>query len=127
MLWGTAIGWPITPPALRWGPRFLYERYRLPIVINENGMSAHDVVSPDGKVHDPNRITFLEAYLAELEKATEDGVDIDSYFLWSLMDNFEWSRGYTERFGLVYVDHQTQQRIPKDSAAWYTQWIDRHT
>ena len=122
----TAIGWPITPSCLRWGPRFLYERYQLPIVITENGMSAHDVVSPDGKVHDPNRIAFLEAYLAELEKATEDGVDIDGYFLWSLMDNFEWSCGYTERFGLVYVDYQTLERTPKDSAEWYKQWIDSH-
>ncbi len=123
----TAINWPVTPPCLRYGPRFLYERYHLPIVITENGMSAHDVVSLDGKVHDPNRIDFLQRYLAELEKATEDGVDIEGYFLWSFMDNFEWARGYTERFGMVYVDYQTQQRIPKDSAYWYKQWIEDHT
>lgn len=120
----TAIQWPITPKALRWGPRFLYERYRLPIVITENGMSAHDVVSLDGKVHDPNRIDFLQRYLTELEKSTEDGVDIEGYFLWSFMDNFEWSRGYTERFGIVYVDYETQARILKDSAYWYKAFIE---
>ncbi len=123
----TAIQWPVTPAALRWGPRFLYERYGLPIVITENGMSAHDTVSLDGKVHDPNRIDFLHRYLLELEKATDDGVDVDAYFLWSLMDNFEWSRGYTERFGMVYVDFETQERIPKDSAYWYKNWIAAHT
>ncbi|MBQ3093854.1 MAG: beta-glucosidase [Clostridia bacterium] len=123
----TAIQWPVTPEALRWGPRFLYERYGLPIVITENGMSAHDVVSLDGQVHDPNRIDFVHRYLLELEKATEDGVDVDGYFLWSFLDNFEWARGYTERFGLVYVDYTTQERILKDSAYWYKEWIEEHT
>ena len=122
----TAIQWPVTPKALRFGPRFLYERYQLPIMITENGMSAHDTVSLDGKVHDPNRIDFLERYLAELEKATDDGVDLDGYFLWSFMDNFEWARGYNERFGIVYVDYQTGERIPKDSAEWYAKWIRSH-
>ncbi len=123
----TAIQWPVTPKALRFGPRFLYERYHLPIVITENGMSAHDVVSLDGAVHDPNRIDFLERYLAELERATDDGVDVEGYFLWSFMDNFEWARGYNERFGIVYVDYTTGERIPKDSARWYTKWIADHT
>lgn len=123
----TAIQWTVTPESLRWGPRFYYERYKLPFFITENGMSAHDVVSLDGKVHDPNRIDFLNRYLIELEKATDDGVDIGGYFQWSFMDNFEWAKGYTERFGLVYVDYETQQRIPKDSAYWYKNWIEEHT
>lgn len=123
----TAIQWPVTPQSLRWGPRFLYERYKLPIVITENGMSAHDVVSLDGKIHDPNRIDFLNRYLLELEKATDDGVDVDGYFLWSFLDNYEWHSGYTERFGAVYVDYKTQQRIPKDSALWYKNWIQQHS
>ena len=123
----TAIQWTVTPESLRWGPRFYYERYKLPFFITENGMSAHDVVSLDGKVHDPNRIDFLNRYLIELEKATDDGVDIGGYFQWSFMDNFEWAKGYTERFGLVYVDYETQQRIPKDSAYWYKNWIEKHT
>lgn len=122
----TAIQWPVTPECLHWGPLFLYERYKLPIYITENGMSAHDWVSLDGKVHDPNRIDFLERYLCELEKAADDGACIDGYFLWSFMDNFEWSRGYTERFGIVYTDYKTQKRIPKDSAYWYKDWIEKH-
>ena len=90
-------------------------------------MSAHDTVSLDGKVHDPNRVDFLHRYLLELEKAVDDGADIRGYFLWSFMDNFEWAKGYTDRFGIVYVDYGTQERIPKDSAYWYRDWIEKHS
>ena len=121
-----ALQWSVTPQCLHWGPKFLYDRYGLPIYITENGMACHDVVSIDGKVHDPNRIDFLNRYLLELEKATEDGADIGGYFLWSLMDNFEWVDGYTPRFGIVYVDYATQQRIIKDSGHWYKTWIEQH-
>ena len=114
----TAVLWPVTPEALYWGPRFLYERYRKPIYITENGMSCHDVVSIDGKVHDPNRTDFLARYLKELKRAAGE-IDLRGYFHWSFMDNFEWEKGYSERFGLVYVDYQTQQRMKKDSAYWY--------
>ena len=82
-------------------------------------MSCHDVVSLDGQVHDPNRIDYMHRYLRELRRAAEDGVDVRGYFAWSLMDNFEWARGYNERFGLVHVDYQTQKRTIKDSARWY--------
>ena len=122
----TACGWPVTPRALYWGPRYLWERYRLPFIISENGMSCHDWVTPDGKVHDPNRNDYLRQYLTELRRACGDGVDIRGYFYWSLLDNFEWSRGYTERFGLVYVDYATQKRTPKDSMAWYAETIRRN-
>lgn len=115
----TAANWPVTPEALYWGPRFLYERYGKPVLISENGMSGIDVVSVDGKVHDPERIDFVTRYLRELRRAADDGVDILGYLYWSLLDNFEWSDGYLQRFGLVYVDYRSQQRIPKDSAAWY--------
>ena len=115
----TAIQWPITPEALYWGPRFLYERYRTPFVITENGMSSHDVVSLDGQVHDPQRQDYMHRYLLALRRAAEDGVDVAGYFAWSLMDNFEWAYGYTERFGLTYVDYATQERIVKDSFRWY--------
>ena len=114
----TAVLWPVTPEALYWGPKFLYERYRKPIYITENGMSCHDVVSIDGKVHDPNRTDFLARYLKELKRAAGE-IDLRGYFHWSLMDNFEWEKGYSERFGLVYVDYQTQKRMKKDSAYWY--------
>ena len=77
----------------------------------------------DGKVHDPNRIDYLHRYLKELRRASEDGVDIRGYFCWSLLDNFEWARGYSERFGLVYVDYATGERIPKDSLGWYAETI----
>ena len=119
----TACGWPVTPRALYWGPRFLWERYRLPFMISENGMSCHDWVMTDGKVHDPNRIDYLHRYLKELRRACSDGVDVRGYFCWSLLDNFEWAKGYTERFGLVYVDYATGERIPKDSLAWYAETI----
>jgi beta-glucosidase len=119
----TAFGWPITPRALYWGPRFLWERYRLPFMISENGMSCHDRVMLDGKVHDPSRIDYLHRYIRELRRASEDGADIRGYFCWSLLDNFEWAKGYTERFGLVYVDYATGERTPKDSLTWYAETI----
>ena len=117
-----ANGWPLTPEALYWGPKLLYERYRKPLYITENGMSCHDAVSLDGKVHDPNRIDFLDRYLRELKRAADE-IDLRGYFHWSLTDNFEWEKGYTERFGLVYVDFRTQERIPKDSAFHYREII----
>ena len=116
----TAIDWPVE--CLYWGPKFLYERYQKPIYITENGLSCHDVISLDGKVHDPNRIDFLARYLHELKKAAGE-IDLRGYFQWSLMDNFEWAKGYSERFGLVYVDYPTQKRILKDSAYWYQEII----
>lgn len=115
----TAMQWPVTPDALYWGPKFLYERYHLPFIITENGMSGNDCVYVDGTVHDPQRINYMHRYLRALKRAAEDGVDVRGYFAWSLMDNFEWGFGYTERFGLVYVDLNTQQRIVKDSGRWY--------
>lgn len=115
----TAANWPVTPECFYWGVRFLYERYHLPIYITENGMSCHDVVSVDGKVHDPNRQNFLDLYLSALQKASDDGADVRGYFLWTFLDNFEWEKGYTERFGIVHVDFATQKRTVKDSAYWY--------
>ena len=111
--------WPVTPEALYWGPRFLNERYKLPIVITENGMANTDWVALDGKVHDPQRIDFLRRYLLAYRRAATDGVDVRGYFQWSLTDNFEWTEGYKQRFGLTYVDFETQQRTLKDSAWWY--------
>lgn len=121
----TATNWPVTPEALYWGPKFLYERYRKPIYITENGMACHDTVSQDGKVHDPNRIDFLARYLKNLKRAAEE-IDIRGYFQWSLMDNFEWDKGYAERLGIIYVDFETQERIWKDSAYWYRDLIRRN-
>ncbi|HEX2985443.1 MAG TPA: GH1 family beta-glucosidase [Caproiciproducens sp.] len=115
----TAIGWPITPSCTYWSSRYLYERYQSPVLISENGMSAHDAVSLDGRVHDPNRIDYLHRHLLSLRHAVEKGVPVKGYFAWSLLDNFEWASAYNDRFGLVFVDYRTQERIPKDSAYWY--------
>lgn len=115
----TATNWPVTPECLYWGVRFLYERYHLPIYITENGMACHDQISADGRVHDSNRIDFLDKYLSALQRASEEGIGIQGYFLWTFLDNFEWDKGYNERFGLVFVDYATQKRIVKDSAYWY--------
>ena len=115
----THFVWPVTPETIYWGTRFVFERYRLPIVITENGLSCHDWVSLDGRVHDPQRIDFLTRYLRQLRRAAAEGVDVRGYFHWSLMDNFEWAEGYKQRFGLVHVDYATQRRTPKDSAAWF--------
>jgi len=120
----TAIDWQIQPQCLYWVARFLYERYGLPVMITENGISCHDAVSLDGKVHDPNRIDYLNRHLLHLERAVDEGVPVLGYFQWSIMDNLEWARGYFDRFGLVYVDFETQERIIKDSGRWYRRVIE---
>lgn len=118
-----AYQWTISPESLYWGPRFLYERYHTPVVITENGMANTDLVSLDGKVHDPQREDYIRRYLGELRRAVQDGVDVKGYFYWSIMDNFEWAVAYQQRFGMVYVDYNTQQRIPKDSYHLYQRII----
>lgn len=115
----TAIRWNIVPEALYWGPKFLYENYKVPVYITENGLSNTDWVSMDGQVHDPQRIDYTRRYLLHLRRAIQDGADIRGYFHWSILDNFEWAEGYKERFGLIHVDYQTQKRTLKDSARWY--------
>ena len=121
----TALGWPVTPGVMNYGIRYMYERYNLPIYIFEDGLACNDIISLDGKVHDSNRIDFLTRYLTDLEKAYKAGVPILGYFHWSFTDNFEWHSGYDPRFGLIYVDYETQQRIPKDSAYWYSDLIKK--
>ncbi len=119
----TACKWPVTPEVMHSGMSHLYRRYGLPIYITENGQSCNDRVFLDGKVHDPDRIDFLNRYLLALKKAIDEGVPVKGYLHWSLLDNFEWAEGYDERFGLVYVDFETQRRILKDSAGWFSKVI----
>lgn len=119
----TGNDWPVTPECFRWGLKFLYERYRTPIYVTENGMCSRDVLSSDGKVHDPQRIDFLNRYILAMKKTMDEGADIRGYFQWTLTDNFEWSCGYRDKFGLVYVDFATQRRYLKDSAFWYAKVI----
>ncbi len=115
----TANYWPVTPECLYWAPKFLYERYQKPFIVTENGTSSHDWICLDGKVHDTYRVDFMHRYLRELRRAADDGVDVAGYFAWSVLDNFEWTRGYSERFGMIYVDYETQKRTMKDSAYYY--------
>ena len=115
----TALKWPVTPEVLNWGVRFLQERYCLPGYITENGLSCNDRIYLDGQVHDIDRIDFLARYLQALNRAVDSGADIRGYFQWALTDNFEWHSGYSERFGLVFIDYPTGRRIPKDSFHWY--------
>jgi beta-glucosidase len=95
-----------------------------PVYITENGCSGTDEIVA-GEVHDQHRVDFLTEHLTALAKAMADGVDVRGYFVWSLLDNFEWSKGYRPRFGLVHVDYSTQVRTPKDSYRWYQSLIRR--
>lgn len=113
------IDWlQIVPESLYYAPKFLYERYHKPIIISENGLCNVDFVSLDGKVHDPQRIDYIERYLIELDKVSKE-IPVLGYFYWSLFDNFEWNSGLRKRFGLVHVDYKTNVRTPKDSYYFY--------
>jgi beta-glucosidase len=120
---GTLPWLEIAPLAPYWAARFQTERYKLPVVFTENGYCNTDFVQLDGEVHDPQRIDFVRRYLRGIQRALNEGIAVDGYFYWSIMDNFEWAEGYKDRFGLVHVDYQTQKRTPKDSAAWYREVI----
>lgn len=118
------IGWVVTPEVLYWSAKFMYDRYKKPILITENGFSDNDCVSLDGQVHDPQRINYIHRYLLAYKKAADEGIPLMGYFYWSEMDNFEWAEGYDKRFGLVYVDYRTQERIVKDSGWWFKKVIE---
>lgn len=119
----TEMKWSIDPEVLYWAPKFLYERYHIPIILTENGIASKDTITKEGRIEDTKRISFLESYITQLLKAKEEGIPIDGYFVWSLLDNFEWLNGYEKRFGLVYVDYASQKRIIKDSGYWYRDYI----
>lgn len=119
-----SLGWVIDERVMYWNVRFVYERYGLPIMITENGLAANDVVSIDGKVHDPNRTDFICRYLKQLKRAIDEGIPVIGYQHWSVMDNFEWAEGYDPRFGLIYVDYATQKRSIKESAWTYKHIIE---
>jgi beta-glucosidase len=116
----TEMGWSIDATGLE---ELLLRLHRdhpgLPLMITENGAAFDDRVAPDGHVHDDRRIAYLRDHLAAVARAIAAGVDVRGYFAWSLLDNFEWSYGYSKRFGIIHVDYATQQRTWKDSALWY--------
>lgn len=122
----STVDWqPIVPQALYWGPRFVTERYpNLPIFITENGVATREHVFLDGKVHDIDRVDYLQRVLVELGRALREGISVRGYYHWSLLDNFEWADGYKQRFGLVYVDYQSLRRRPKDSFEYYRRVIE---
>ncbi len=115
----------VVPDALYWAPRHVAEQlgFRGTFFVSENGCAARDEVNAAGEVIDLDRIVYLRGYLRQLARAAAEGLPITGYCLWSLLDNFEWSWGYAKRFGIVYVDYPTQRRIPKASAAWYSECI----
>ncbi|MBB6351484.1 beta-glucosidase [Nonomuraea muscovyensis] len=124
----TAFGWPVVPDGLRELLTGLRDRYGAalpPIYVTENGCSQPDELTPEG-VDDQERIAFLRDHIAAMERARAEGVDVRGYFVWSLLDNFEWAEGYHQRFGLVHVDFATQRRTPKASFRWYRDFLAGH-
>lgn len=116
----TEMGWAIDPTGLHeLIMRYTREAPGLPLYITENGAAYDDKPGPEGRVHDPERIAYLHGHLTAVRRAITDGADVRGYYLWSLMDNFEWAYGYGKRFGAVYVDYATLARTPKSSARWY--------
>jgi beta-glucosidase len=128
----TDFGWPVVPDGLRELLVLLKERYPAlpPVMITENGCSYNMGPDPEGDpagvVDDQPRIDYLDSHLRAVAAAVEEGVDVRGYYCWSLMDNFEWTEGYTQRFGLVHVDYETQVRTPKRSFDWYAETVRAH-
>ncbi len=120
----TQAEWAIVPEGLYYTTKFFYQRYKLPIVITENGHQNNDYVMLDGKVHDQERIDYTRRHLLQLEKSINDGTEILGYLHWTIIDNFEWAHGYKVRVGLVHCDYTTQKRTPKDSVYWYKKVIE---
>lgn len=117
-----SLGWVCDGRTLYWTSKFMYERYKLPILITENGYCDNDVIN-DGKIDDIKRIEFMDDYIGNVKRAIADGVPILGFHYWSLLDNFEWAEGYGPRFGLVYVDYKTGERTLKQSAYHYREII----
>jgi beta-glucosidase len=114
----------VGPEALYWAPRIVTDLWKpKELYITENGASSTDTLAPDGHVYDSDRVMYLRNYLRQLHRAVAEGVPVKGYFVWSLLDNYEWADGYDKRFGIVYVDFKTQKRTPKLSAGFYQEVI----
>ena len=119
----TAMGWEVYPDGLFELLVRLQDDYELPpLYVTENGAAYADQRS-NGTVEDPSRISYVERHLDAIARAIEHGIPVHGYFLWSLLDNFEWAMGYSRRFGIVYVDYATLERVPKASYRWYRDFI----
>lgn len=114
-------GWQIDPAAFRDVLLVAHDRYELPLYVTENGAGAVEKPDTSGDIHDYERIDYLARYIDALGEAVQRGADVRGYFVWSLFDNFEWGAGYTNRFGLVYVDYPTQRRTPRPRLAGVVQ------
>jgi beta-glucosidase len=120
----TAMGWNIDPSGMFELLTDIGSRYPdLPLMVTENGAAFYDEVSDDGQVHDADRVSYLHGHINAVGEAIDAGVDVRGYFLWSLLDNFEWSWGYDRRFGIIRVDYDTLKRTVKDSGRWYSELI----
>jgi beta-glucosidase len=118
----TDMGWEVQPEGLTRLLRRLHDDYAGPVMyVTENGAAYADTVAPDGTVHDPERLAYVESHLRAVHAAIEQGVDVRGFFQWSLLDNYEWAYGYDKRFGIVHVDYDTQVRTPKSSARFYAE------
>ena len=117
------IGWAIFPEAFRDELIELSRRYKLPIYVTENGCGGTNTPDAAGKVDDPKRVAYLQTYTASMHEAIQAGADVRGYFVWSLLDSFEWGAGYTNPFGIIHVDFKTQKRTLKSSALWYAELI----
>ena len=120
----TDMDWEVYPAAMTESLVRMHREYGVDsLYVTENGAAFTDVRGHDGGIHDVERIGYLDGYLGAVESAIAEGVPVRGYFVWSLLDNFEWSLGYSKRFGLVYVDYPTLERVPKDSFYWYRDQI----
>jgi beta-glucosidase len=123
----TDMGWPIDPDGLTRLLTGLHRDYPgMPLVITENGAAYPDRIAADGSIHDIDRVAYLREHLVAIRRALDAGVDVRGYYVWSLLDNFEWAWGYSKRFGIVYVDYETLERVPKDSALWFRDVIENN-
>jgi beta-glucosidase len=123
----TAMGWPVEPEGLKEMLLRIKDEYAdIPIYVTENGRAVHDYIDPEGDVVDEERISYLDSHFRAVHEAMEQGVDLRGYMVWSFLDNFEWAAGYSKRFGIVFVEYGTQQRVPKTSARWYADVIKRN-
>ena len=119
----TAMGWTVTPEAISYLTKYYYERYKMPMIFSENGVALSEWKTLGGDIPDDMRIDYMKRHILEIKKASEK-YPVIGYFYWCFMDNFEWALGYSKRFGLVYIDYNTLERIPKKSAYWYKKVIE---
>jgi beta-glucosidase/6-phospho-beta-glucosidase/beta-galactosidase len=120
----TEMGWEVYPKGIYELLERINKEYgKFPVYIMENGMAAKDKVLPDGKIEDDDRLEYVKMHLSECKRAIDSGFNLKGYYYWSLMDNFEWTSGYSKRFGLVRVDYDTLKRTVKKSGGWYGEFI----